>query len=144
MTRDEYLSQLRDRASKQSFLASEVARKLGYVAGAGGWLFKNENFQFPYLILIALAFLCGYFILDILQYLVGWKLSSKLFYLVSSKNPLPPEAEQIITNKHRIILDNIFFSKLMFLLVCYCFMIGEIICQAYLIKPIQLTSFVGG
>lgn len=136
MTRDEYLVQLRDRTSRQSFLASEVARKLGYVAGAGCWMFRNESFQFPSLILIALAFLCGYFFIDVLQYVVGWKLSTKLFDLVSCKPPLPPEAEKIVSKKHRIILDKIFFSKTIFLLISYFFIIAEI---AYRFTP--LTEF---
>ena len=109
------------------------------------WIFTNESFQFPYLILIALAFLCGYFFIDVLQYVVSWKLSTKLFDLVSSKPPLPPEAEQIVSKKHRIILDKIFFSKIIFLSTCYCFMVAEIVYRfAPLTRQIQPTSLVGG
>ena len=117
MTYDEYCTALSERASDQSATASEVARKLAFVAGAACWIFRNEDFQFPTLILIAFGMLCGFFVLDLAQYVTSWRLSVRLLDLVSGD--LPPGAEAAVDRRNRQKLDRIFLAKMVALLLVY-------------------------
>jgi hypothetical protein len=50
---------------------TEHGRKLGFGGAAICWIFKRDNFTFPFMIYAALLFFIVYFIVDILQALFG-------------------------------------------------------------------------
>ena len=145
LTRNEYLAKLYDKCSRQSFLASDVARKLAFAAGAGCWVLRSDDLQFPILILMAFCVLCVFFILDISQYFSTWQNGVKLFDLMNAETPLPPNAERLISVRHRKIANNFFSAKMIFLFLTYFFMALEVINRALLLTTqIQPTSSVGG
>ena len=58
--------------AEYQFLTGDLTqheRKLGFAGAAICWIFKREDFTFPLMIYISLAFFVAYFIADILHYL---------------------------------------------------------------------------
>jgi hypothetical protein len=127
VTRDEFLKQLCVSAEQDAQMASEVARKIALVAGAGCWALRTTEFRFPDYILYALALLAAFFVVDVFHYFLAGGLTSHLFNLVDARiNPLEGDDAQRKWNKYRVIITLPYCAKLIILVAVYAFMAAEI------------------
>jgi len=78
MDRTEYIDHLSERGRDSSEIASTVCRNIGFAAGIACWAFRDNNFTFPSIILLALVCLCIFFLLDISQYAMAWHVTRQL------------------------------------------------------------------
>ena len=127
MDRTEYIDHLTERGRELSEITSTVCRNIGFAAGIACWAFRDNNFTFPSLILLALACLCLFFLLDITQYAMAWHVSRQVFNFAIEKPPFPPDAMLAIRRRLSRSLDSLFLTKLAVLFAVYILIGLEVI-----------------
>jgi hypothetical protein len=119
MDRTEYIDHLSERGRDSSEIASTVCRNIGFAAGIACWAFRDNNFTFPSIILLALVCLCIFFLLDISQYAMAWHVTRQVFNFAIEEPPLPPNAMLAIRRRLSRSLDSLFLAKLAVLFSVY-------------------------